>query len=68
MKKGILGSNSDYSIMFQFGWAAFGIRNKYTSHNNNFIDGNHYEKGVKDINKGKVNFRVEEIEIYKLNF
>ena len=55
------------SIMFQFGCCGFRICNNCTQNNNNFFSNYDYEGLSLDINKGIREFKVNELEIYKLN-
>ena len=55
------------SIMFQFGCCGFRICNNCTQNNNNYISNSDYEGISLDINKGIREFKVNELEIYKLN-
>ena len=55
------------SIMFQFGCCDFRICNNCTQNNNNYISKRDYEGLSLDINKGIREFKVNELEIYKLN-
>jgi len=55
------------SIMFQFGCCGFRISNNCRQNNNNYISGACYEGLSLDINKGIREFKVNELEIYKLN-
>ena len=63
----LYGYSYKESIMFQFGCCDFRICNNCTQNNNNYISGYSYEGLSLDINKGIREFKVNELEIYKLN-
>ena len=55
-------------IMFQFGCCCFRIAPNCTKNNDSYINEGYYEKGLIDLIKGDHKFKVNRLEIFRVNF